>query len=69
MYRKKRINGKKSTGKVRAQFVCSSCKRENIYTSCFASLLLQEQGEDDKYHLEPDSYPHPDNHAHALFLE
>ena len=48
MYRKKRTNGKKSAGKVRAQFVCTSCERENIYTSCFAYLLLQEQGEDDE---------------------
>ena len=48
MYRKKRIIEKKSAGKVRAQFVCTSCEREYIYTSCFAYLLLQEQGEDDE---------------------
>ena len=30
------------------------------------TVLLQEQEEDDEYHLEPDSYPHPDNHACVL---
>ena len=65
-YRKKRVIGKKSAGKVRAQFVCTSCERMKTYTSCFATVLLQEQEEDDEYHLEPDSYPHPDNHACVL---
>jgi len=62
VYRKKRVIGKKSAGKVRAQFVCTSCERMKTYTSCFATVLLQEQDEDDEYHLEPGSYPHPDNH-------
>ena len=66
VYRKKRVIGKKSAGKVRAQFVCTSCEQMKTYTSCFATVLLQEQEEDDEYHLEPDSYPHPDNHACVL---
>ena len=37
VYRKKRFIGKKSAGKLRAQFVCTSCEREKIYTSCYCT--------------------------------
>ena len=41
---------------------CSKIKRKmKIYTRCFTTVLLQDQEEDDEYHLEPDSYLHPDN--------
>ena len=33
-----------------------------IFTSCFATVLLQDQEEDDEHYLEPDCYHHPDNH-------
>ena len=40
VYRKKRFIGKKSAGKLWGQFVCTSCEREKIYKSGFATVLL-----------------------------